>query len=60
MFICIHIEQYCQQQMIADRLHCQNMGNHKLLKFIVASLAVMVIHCWIWFEQKVGCEVLLK
>ena len=24
--------------------------------FIVESLAVMVIHCCIWFKQKVSCE----
>ena len=27
--------------------------------FIVASLAVMVIHCYIWFEQNVSCGGLL-
>ena len=26
----------------------------------VASLDVMVIHCCIWFEQKISCEGLLR
>ena len=30
----------------------------QMITFIVASLAVMVIHCCIWFEQK-SCEGLL-
>ena len=30
-----------------------------MIMFIVASLAVMVIHCCIWFEQNVSCGGLL-
>ena len=28
--------------------------------FIVASLVIMIIHCWFWFEEKICCEGLLR